>query len=237
MHGRHEKASVFVVSSGRRRVVKLLLTFIPVVVVVFLVSSLSGDLGVYLTREADSTMSFRELIQELEEKGSTGHKTTLGMMREENSSLRDPPYLEADLAKLRLDNTSVGAIEETDRRKDGSATATSKFAYAFVIGGCDPDNPRYVNYIYDILISTYIQRQDGSTADVIVLFQMSYESKHDELTTEDVRLLNSMRISFQYIPKSADESFYNIMLDKFRVLDLTQYSRILFLDGDVVSSR
>jgi hypothetical protein len=37
-----------------------------------------------------------------------------------------------------------------------------------------------------------------------------------------------------YIAKNEHESFYSLMLDKFRVLSLTQYDRVLFSDGDVL---
>jgi hypothetical protein len=110
-----------------------------------------------------------------------------------------------------------------------------KFAYAYVIGGVLPEDPSYRNYFNDIMISTYNQREEGSKADVVVFVQMAYKSKHDILPEEDLRLLNSMNITIHYIPKAEDENFYRIMLDKFRVLGLTEYSRVIFMDGDVMA--
>jgi hypothetical protein len=110
----------------------------------------------------------------------------------------------------------------------------SPYAYAFVIGGCSPAKPAYRNYIHNILVATRILRSEGSKADVFVFFQMSYDSPRDTLPEEDVRVLEAMNIKFRYIPKSKIENFFKTMLDKFRVLGLTEYRRVLFMDGDVM---
>ena len=64
---------------------------------------------------------------------------------------------------------------------------------------------------------------------------MAYQSSLDELVERDRQLLDSMNIIVQYIPKSAEESFYRTMLDKFLILGLVQYERVLYMDGDVVA--
>jgi hypothetical protein len=43
-----------------------------------------------------------------------------------------------------------------------------------------------------------------------------------------------MKIRVMYVPKTARESFYSTQMDKFRILGLTQYSRVLFMDADVM---
>ena len=64
---------------------------------------------------------------------------------------------------------------------------------------------------------------------------MAYESKLDELVEQDRNLLEAMNIYVKYIPKTAEESFYRTMLDKFLILGLVQYERVLFMDGDVLA--
>lgn len=125
---------------------------------------------------------------------------------------------------------SIDASKNTTSTNERNAP----YAYAFVIGGCDPRLPSYRNYIYDILISSHILRERGSKADVVAFFQMSFHSNATALPAEDTRLLDTMQVKINYIPKSRDESFYRVMLDKFRILALTEYRRVLFLDGDVV---
>jgi hypothetical protein len=110
-----------------------------------------------------------------------------------------------------------------------------KFAYVYLVGGCDPKKPSYQNYFYDIMVSTYNQRLENSQADIIVLVQIKYKSRFDKLLDEDVHLLDAMNIKVQYIPKSSTESFYKIMMDKFRILALTQYERVFFMDSDVMA--
>lgn len=115
-----------------------------------------------------------------------------------------------------------------------SLVSHSLYAYAFVIGGCDPDRPAYRNYIYDVLIATNILKEKGSKSDVHVFFQMSFRSPHNQITPEEMRWLTAMNVTIHYIPKYQDESFYKIMLEKFQVLTLLQYRRVFFLDADVM---
>ena len=86
----------------------------------------------------------------------------------------------------------------------------AKYAYAFVLGGCKPEEefPAYRYFIYNILVSARVLREAGSQADVVAFFQISYKSTFDRLPSEDVRLLEAMNIRIIYIPKSAQESFY-----------------------------
>jgi alpha-N-acetylglucosamine transferase len=127
-------------------------------------------------------------------------------------------------------NNSHNVVPSKKNNNNNSAP----YAYAFVIGGCDPERPRYRNFIYDILISSYILHQQGSKAHVVAFFQMSFHSNATTLPAQDVRLLTAMQVKIKYIPVFRDESFYRIMLDKFRILSLTAYRRVLFLDGDVI---
>jgi hypothetical protein len=101
------------------------------------------------------------------------------------------------------------------QRKERPSTLTEKrqtarYAYAFVIGGCKPDDevPTYRYFIYNILVSTRVLREAGSQADVVAFFQISYKSTYDKLPSEDVRMLEAMNVRIEYIPKSPHESFY-----------------------------
>jgi hypothetical protein len=115
-----------------------------------------------------------------------------------------------------------------------AAPMTAKYAYAFVIGGCKPEKPSYRFFIHNILIAARVLREGGSKADIVVFFQMGFKSEYDRLLEEDVRLLRAMDIKFKYIPKNPQESFYRTVLDKFRILSLTEYRRVILMDGDVM---
>lgn len=111
------------------------------------------------------------------------------------------------------------------------------YAYAFVIGGCDPATEGYKGFLYNILVATRSLRDQGSVSDVVAFFQMKHSSRAEELPAKDISLLKALQIKVYYIPKSPTESFYDTVMNKFRVLSLTQYRRVFLLDGDVVPVR
>jgi hypothetical protein len=115
-----------------------------------------------------------------------------------------------------------------------SAFDPSKYAYAYVIGGCNPDNGHYKGFLYNIFVSARILREEGARADVVAMFQISYQSNATELPISDVRALSSLGVKIEYIPKSETESFYDTVMNKFRILALTQYRRVILMDGDVM---
>jgi hypothetical protein len=115
--------------------------------------------------------------------------------------------------------------------------ATSKlgpYAYAYVVAGCDPEQPSYRSYLYNIAIGTRILRLAGSRADVVVMIQMAHSSLTKKLPEQDARLLEAMKIRTLYLPPSPHESFYRSMMSKFLILGFTQYKRVIFLDADVL---
>lgn len=65
---------------------------------------------------------------------------------------------------------------------------------------------------------------------------MSAHSSEDELPKEETRFLRALDIRIIYIPKSPAEveGFYDSMLQKFRILALTEYRRVISLDSDVM---
>jgi hypothetical protein len=116
----------------------------------------------------------------------------------------------------------------------GVAASSSPYAYAFVVGGCNPENPSYTGYLYNILIAARILRKRGSQADIVVSIQMAYKSQDDKLPAAHGNMLQKLDVQIRYIEKSATESFYEAQLEKFRILNMVEYRRVLFLDADVL---
>ena len=134
-----------------------------------------------------------------------------------------------------------------------------KWAYVFLLGGIDPINhpEQYIGMLYNIIVATYNLRHDvplhpsqsnsttstrsTSKADVIVLVQISiHATQVSELPKEQILLLDAMNIQIHYV-QSLDEgrrqsvqNFYTVTLEKFRILQLVEYSRVMFLDTDVM---
>jgi hypothetical protein len=151
----------------------------------------------------------------------------------------------------------VEPVAEPDPAAVVALQREPRFAYAYVVGGCDPSNAFYKAYLYNILVAARILRDEGSKADIVLMiqvrtlslivihpfillltrlqcFQMASQTDATVLPEEDSRLLEAMKIKVIYIPKSKTENFYTTMLDKFRILGLVEYDRILFMDGDVM---
>ena len=111
----------------------------------------------------------------------------------------------------------------------------SKYAYSYVIGGCDPNNPSYRGFLYNVLVSTRLLRDMGSTNDVVIFVQLTYSyTGGTTLPDVDVKALQGLNVQIYYIPPSPYESFYETVMNKFRVLQLTQYRRVILMDGDVM---
>ena len=125
----------------------------------------------------------------------------------------------------------------TIESKKEKPTAVRKWGYAFVVGGCSSKNPEYRGFIYNIAVASQILQESGSKADIIALVQMSASTNETALPNTELRLLEAMNVKIKYIPKFSSmthEVFYSLMLEKFRILQMTEYSRIIFMDGDVM---
>lgn len=113
-------------------------------------------------------------------------------------------------------------------------TSTPRFAQAFVIGGCMPENPAYLGFLYDVWISARILQQVQSKVEVVVFVQLSPDSSHNKLPDNEEAITQALGIRLIYLDKNPHASFYEITLDKFRVVNLTEYDRVLFTDSDVL---
>ena len=134
----------------------------------------------------------------------------------------------------KIDSASRNTISPALNSTNNTTTKT-RFAYAVVVGGCDPDKPSYRGFFYNTLVAASILRQLGSTsADIILVVQMSYHSAHEALPPTEQAALQALGVQVRYIPKSPWESFYNTVLHKFQILSWTEYDRVLLMDADVM---
>mmetsp|Transcript_49739 Transcript_49739/g.58038 ORF Transcript_49739/g.58038 Transcript_49739/m.58038 type:complete len:463 (-) Transcript_49739:29-1417(-) len=115
-----------------------------------------------------------------------------------------------------------------------NVAAKNKHAYVFLIAGCNPRKPSYRGYILNILIATEILRSSGSKNDVVVMVRLSSSHRNTALPQKDEDMLKAGGVIIRYIPKVKEDNFYTAMIDKFRVLEMIEYSRVLFLDSDVM---
>jgi len=114
---------------------------------------------------------------------------------------------------------------------------SSKNAYAYLLGGVDPDDgTTYKGFFYNILLSTYILREGGSQSDIILLLQFKDPSTNTTLPKEDWDILRQMDIRVKILPHhpSNDHDFERLQMEKFQMWNLTEYGRIFYMDADVM---
>lgn len=112
----------------------------------------------------------------------------------------------------------------------GSNT-TPRWAYVFLLADCNPEQPTYRGMLYNILAATWLLQQYNSRADVVVLAQMT----SDGLVLPEEPLLKQLQIHIRYLPPpDHPPTFYELVMAKFHVLTMIEYSKIIFLDGDVL---
>jgi hypothetical protein len=111
-----------------------------------------------------------------------------------------------------------------------------RFSYAFLIGGVHEDNPGYRGFLYNVMIATRILRDHNSTADVNLMIQFAHQSKWVAIPED--KAVRSMSINIVYLKRpKAPLSFADIQLQKFKILQWTQYDRVLFLDADIMPNK
>lgn len=112
---------------------------------------------------------------------------------------------------------------------------TSPYAYAWVIGSIHEENMGYKGFLYNVLVSAKILREKGSTADFVLWAQLSPESKlKGRLPEEDERVLKELGIKIRLLDAVENESFAQIVYEKFKTLTMTEYKRVIFLDADIM---
>ncbi len=114
-------------------------------------------------------------------------------------------------------------------------TTKSPYAYAWVVGSIHEDNHAYKGFLYNILISAKVLREKGSTADFVFWAQLSPESKlKGRIPEEDERLLKELGVEVRMLEVIDHESFAQLVYEKFKVLTMTEYKRVIFLDADIM---
>lgn len=109
-----------------------------------------------------------------------------------------------------------------------------KFAYAFLLAGVHPETLFTNGGFYGILAANeFFKQVVNSTADVVAMIRIHKDSKAISFTPEQEDMFQRVGIKLEYIPKPAVDNFFTAMFDKFRMLSLTEYDRVMFLDSDI----
>ncbi|CAJ1953978.1 unnamed protein product [Cylindrotheca closterium] len=150
---------------------------------------------------------------------------------------RSLPQWTGDNVDAEGHHLSQSSVSSLFRQTTSAEPARRKWAYAFVVGGCSKHKPEYRGFIWNIAVAAQVLQETGSQADVVALIQMSARTNETALPEDESKLLEALNVKIEYIPKFSSmvhEVFYTLMLEKFRILQMTQYSRVIFMDGDVM---
>jgi len=120
------------------------------------------------------------------------------------------------------------------QKKPADNRKQSPYSYAWILGAIHEDKWAYKGFLWDVIISANLLRKQGSTADFWVFVRLSPESKLDDLPPEDRRLLEMVGIKIRVLDKPEKESFAQLVFDKFLTINMTDYKRVIFLDGDLI---
>jgi hypothetical protein len=133
-----------------------------------------------------------------------------------------------------VDVTEVTSLLVNSNTKN--VTTTAPYAYIFLLAGCDPNNPSYRGFLFNILISTeLLLKEFQSQAHVVVLVRLAPDTNHTRLAPVEESWLHAVGARIRYLPPPRErETFQEIQLLKFHVLELVQYQRVLYLDSDVM---
>jgi hypothetical protein len=115
----------------------------------------------------------------------------------------------------------------------------SKFAYAFAVAACTPESCQ--PYVLNAIVASTVLKHHNSSSDVVFLARMASNdpenanrNSSEKLSCQQEYWLRQAGIKLYYLPKVKMDNFGTVSLEKFRVLEMTKYERVYFLDADLI---
>jgi hypothetical protein len=111
---------------------------------------------------------------------------------------------------------------------ESQPSPTHKHAIAYLMAGCDESS--CLAYLLNLLVAKSILDYYNFTGDVVAMIRLG-----PHLTQiPQHSWLERAGIVIRYLPSLAVDNFALAQLEKFRVMNLTDYDRILYLDSDAI---
>jgi len=174
-------------------------------------------------------------LQETMEAFQTTSAERKGEMNVAEKGLRSIEFPSNSLAEEKTESISLSTKTVESHRV--TTPPTRKWAYAFLVGSAGPtETSDYFSGMSSVMAVSHELRKLGSVADFVIMVQMSAHSPLTKLPDYEEELLRKMNIRIAYVPKFANEDlegFYALMNEKFRILEMEEYSRVMYLDYDV----
>jgi hypothetical protein len=172
--------------------------------------------------------------------------TLMDSLQRQETTTTSPPILQQTLpppatttlpttTTLPLSSSSSSSLSSNNSNNFTNPLQKSHYAYMFLVGGIKPEKPSYRGFVYNVMVSTYLLKKHGSKADVVFFVQMSLHTNATSLPEKEEDVLRQLGVQIRYMEKPQQyESFADINMEKFRILTLTEYRRVIFMDADVV---
>jgi hypothetical protein len=132
-----------------------------------------------------------------------------------------------------------GTIGQSE--KQYKPKSKSKYAIFTLLAGIDPYNSLplgrtispYLGYLLHMAAVRYMLDETGSTMDFNILMRFKY-GLNATLPESQSIFFKKLRMNIEYLPQQEDDSWRSFMMEKFQILRYHEYSKILFVDADVL---
>jgi alpha-N-acetylglucosamine transferase len=160
---------------------------------------------------------------------------------------------------IRNNNDHATTANETTQQSASirsTSPSSSPNAYVFMLWRCQPEQQQqqsappnnydfdsYRGYLVNVCIASILLRRHGSTADILLVVQLSAKNSTTQstLNSDELDLLKRSGVSLRYLlPKeesSSMSSSYNsfaTMFHKFHIYSFVEYEKIFYLDSDIL---
>ena len=133
------------------------------------------------------------------------------------------------------------AAEFASTRESSKGSKTSEHAFVTLLAGFDPDNTKplgsdspYLGYLLHLATVRFMLDEAGAKSDVIVMVRILNGINHTTLPKSQETYLSKLGMRIKYLHPGEWESFNSWVMEKFRILDFSEYKRVLFFDADVL---
>ena len=139
--------------------------------------------------------------------------TTARAEDEERDEANEPLFV-APIERKKTTNRS---------NKKVTGAGAGKFAYAFIVSGCS--DVSCTGYVLNSIVASYVLRTYNSTADVVMVVRMQASNQEGRLPSYVEEWLFKANVKVGYLPPVPVDNFGTAVLEKFRVLEMTEYDR------------
>ncbi|KAL3938351.1 MAG: hypothetical protein SGARI_001774 [Bacillariaceae sp.] len=177
------------------------------------------QMALYMRHKAKQGWKQYEYEFEEEDSASGGHGAAVSIVSQPRRAEGNAAGSTASRIPTTLSNSDIVDREWVKERK-----------YAYGARSDQAGRSDYRGGLYSVVVAAHLFQKHGSVADVVLMVQISAETKHHKLPELEEQILTKAGVKIKYIPKFEApkfEKFYSLMMEKFRILSMTEYARVV----------